>query len=110
MCGVWLSQANRTTRYSLSRCKSGRNHAPTHPSTPPRRGAEQRTRDAAPLLGGVRGGFMSLEVQAKKPGSFELSAMTTALASEPPPATHPLVAPSYRWWVVAMLWFVCFFN
>ena len=29
-----------------------------------------------------------------------------------PSATPPLAAtrPSYRWWVVVMLWFVCFFN
>src|SRR5439155_3813564 len=23
---------------------------------------------------------------------------------------HSFVSPSYKWWVVAMLWFVCFFN
>ena len=32
----------------------------------------------------------------------------TMLAGEPP-ATYPL-APSYKWWVVFMLWFVCFLN
>ena len=25
------------------------------------------------------------------------------------PAAHP-AAPSYKWWVVVMLWFICFFN
>jgi MFS family permease len=36
--------------------------------------------------------------------------MTTAQTSEPQPGARPPVSPSYKWWVVAMLWFVCFFN
>lgn len=36
--------------------------------------------------------------------------MTIAQSTEPPGAARPPVSPSYKWWVVAMLWFVCFFN
>src|SRR5947199_5885189 len=36
--------------------------------------------------------------------------MTTARFSERPSTAHSFVSPSYKWWVVAMLWFVCFFN
>ena len=31
-------------------------------------------------------------------------------ASPPIGARQPAVSPSYKWWVVFMLWFVCFFN
>ena len=29
---------------------------------------------------------------------------------EPLPATSPPDSPSYKWWGVFMLWFICFFN
>ncbi|MBU6402126.1 MAG: MFS transporter [Verrucomicrobia bacterium] len=27
-----------------------------------------------------------------------------------PPVTAPAISPRYKWWVVGMLWFICFFN
>src|SRR5438552_4716652 len=36
--------------------------------------------------------------------------MTLARSTEPPPVARPVVSPSYKWWVVAMLWCICFFN
>src|SRR5437763_7493232 len=35
--------------------------------------------------------------------------MNASMTSEPPPAAPP-VSPTYKWSVVLMLWFICFFN
>ena len=36
--------------------------------------------------------------------------MTLAHSPEPPRAARPVVSPSYKWWVILMLWLVSFFN
>jgi len=36
--------------------------------------------------------------------------MITSKDFASPAASNPAVAPSYKWWVVFMLWFICFFN
>jgi len=36
--------------------------------------------------------------------------METELSRSGTTASKPSVSPSYKWWVVFMLWFVCFFN
>jgi MFS family permease len=39
--------------------------------------------------------------------------MTSPFTSPPPPAgakPSGRLSPAYKWWVVAMLWFICFFN
>src|SRR5947207_15130738 len=36
--------------------------------------------------------------------------MATAQIDERRLAAQTLISPSYKWWVVAMLWFICFFN
>ena len=80
------------------RTAEGTFHEPTHPRSPPRRGAGVHPRISVPLLGGVRGGFMvPMHAQKRMEALHEPESAAGILPADLPENSTAGKMPAARW-------------